>query len=64
MTETTMLSAMLKQWALTFSRSGNNLRLEVWDARHDTTSLYTCDTSLGASALIVRAYADFKAEYL
>ncbi len=63
MSEITMLSRMLAHYEITVSRHGEGIQLSTWDARLDTTTQYTGERGPGVSALIVRAYADYCAEY-
>lgn len=64
MSEVSMLSRMLGRYRLTFDLiEGDRLRLVVWDARLDTDIVYLVGREQGASALIVKAYADYRAEY-
>lgn len=64
-----MLGKLLAQYVVTIERlpattnTDTRIRLTTWDARLDTTTVYEGSTGQGVSALVVRAYAEYVAEY-
>lgn len=62
--ETSMLGHLIRHLSVEMhARLDGTLVLTTFDTRLDTTTVYTGSREQGISSLIVRAYADFRAEY-
>ena len=70
MSEITMLSRLLLRYTITIERrrgsttnSDDVIRLTTWDPWLDTTTVYEGSLGAGVSALVVRAYANYRGEH-